>query len=112
VLASWKDRYLPTGARRLAAPASAASREQSLETPSSGDEFVPLADHVVVLVHHGIPAGDGTHAVVIGAAVADRAGLLEACAIRRRDVAAGLLSFHQGAPPICRPFCPRGGSYC
>src|ERR1700736_3617308 len=44
---------------------------------SSGDEFVPLADHVVVLVHHGVPAGDGAHAVVIGAAVAGGAGLLE-----------------------------------
>src|SRR5258708_28706720 len=59
---------------------------------SSGDEFVPLADHVVVLVHHGVPAGDATHAVVIGAAVADGAGLLECGAIRRLDVADGGVS--------------------
>src|SRR3954466_1011925 len=42
---------------------------------SGGDELVPLADHVVVLVHDGVPAHDAAHAVVVGAAVAHRAGL-------------------------------------
>src|SRR5207249_10866121 len=35
-------------------------------TASSGDEFVPLAHHVIVLVYDGVPAGDAAHAVVLG----------------------------------------------
>jgi hypothetical protein len=42
---------------------------------SGGDELVPLADHVLVFVHHRVPAGDGAHAVVERAAVAHFAGL-------------------------------------
>src|SRR3954452_4903922 len=41
----------------------------------SRDELVPLAHHVVVLVHDGVPAGDAAHAVLVGAAVTHRAGL-------------------------------------
>src|SRR3954449_2533908 len=41
------------------------------------DELVPLADHVVVLVHHCVPARDAPHAVLVGAAVAHGAGLFE-----------------------------------
>src|SRR6185436_20765814 len=78
----------------LAAPAGAAR----LAAASSGDELVPLADHVVVLVHHRVPAGDGAHAVVVGAAIANRAGLLQRGAIRRLDVAGGRLAFHPVAP--------------
>ena len=36
---------------------------------SRGDELVPFADHVVVLVHDRVPAGYAAHAVVVGAAV-------------------------------------------
>src|SRR6202035_492532 len=78
---------------------------------SSSDEFVPLADHVVVLVHHGVPAGDTTHAVVIGAAVADGAGLLEQGAIRRLDVADGGLAFHPVAPLVGRHVGLGGGEH-
>ena len=50
------------------------------------DELIPFADHVVVLVHHRVPASDVAHAVVIGAAVACRAGLLEKRAVWTLDV--------------------------
>jgi hypothetical protein len=42
---------------------------------SGRDELVPLADHVLVFVHHRVPAGDRAHAVVERAAVAGFAGL-------------------------------------
>src|SRR5882757_7878376 len=88
----------------LAAPVGAASL-----TASSGDEFVPLADHVVVLVHYRVPAGNAAHAVVIGAAVTDRAGLLEQGAVRRFDVADSGLAFHPVAPLIRRHVGLGGG---
>jgi len=59
---------------------------------SSGDEFIPFAYHVIVLVHDSVPAGDGAHAVVIGAAVTLGAGFLEDGAVGRLDVADGWLA--------------------
>src|SRR5258708_17164927 len=74
----------------------------SSEMASGRNKFVPLADHVVVFVHDGVPAGDGAHAVVIGAAVAHGAGLLEHRAVGRLDVADGRLAFHPVAPFVGR----------
>src|SRR6266436_9294462 len=76
---------------------------------SSGDEFVPLADHVVVLVHDSVPAGDTTHAVVIRAAVAGRAGLFQHGAIGCLDVAYSGLAFHPVAPLVGRHVGLGGG---
>src|ERR1700726_3637303 len=72
----------------------------SAEIASGGDEFIPLAYHVVVLVHDSVPAGNGSHAVVVGAAVALGAGLLQDGAVRRLDVADSCLAFHPVAPFI------------
>src|SRR4029077_6418918 len=47
-----------------------------------GDELIPFADQVVILVHDRVPAGDVAHAVVVGAAVACGARLFEQRAIR------------------------------
>src|SRR3954470_18054935 len=68
--------------------------------PLRRDELVPLADHVVVLVHHRVPAGDAAHAVLIGAAVAHRACLLQQRAVRRLDVLLGRLAFHPIGPLV------------
>src|ERR1700722_3391041 len=75
-----------------------ATARQDLKIPSSGDEFIPLADHVIVFVHPGVPAGDGAPAVFIGAAVARSAGLFENGAVRRLDVVDRRLAFHPVAP--------------
>src|SRR5262252_8669719 len=56
----------------IGAPARPASRR---------DELVPLLHDVVVLVHDGVPAGDGDHAVLEGAAVANGTGLLHLSAV-------------------------------
>src|ERR1700691_3068370 len=78
------SRISKTLIRRFALPSPAKGGRRVV--PSRRDELVPLADHVVVLVHHRIPAGDTAHAVVVGAAVARRAWLLEQRAVRRFDV--------------------------
>src|SRR5689334_21981674 len=79
--------------RRLCAPDRASPDPGRLAFSASGrDELVPLADHVVVLVHHRVPAGDAAHAVVVGAAVTDRAGLLQERAVGRLDVVLGGLA--------------------
>src|ERR1700733_13207945 len=75
-----------------------AGARQDLKIISGGDEFIPLADHVVVFVHDGVPAGDRTHAVFIGTAVALGAGLFENSAVRRLDVVDRGLAFHPVAP--------------
>src|SRR5471032_2513166 len=67
-----------------------------------GDERVPFLDHVAVLIHHGVPAGHGAHALVERAAVADRAGLLHHGTLRALDVALGGLAFHPEAPLVLR----------
>src|SRR5471030_2761975 len=67
-----------------------------------GDERVPLLDHVAVLIHHGVPAGHGAHAVVERTAVAHRARLLHHGALRALDVALGRLAFHPEAPLVFR----------
>src|SRR6476660_10121797 len=53
--------------------------------PSGRYEFIPLADHVFVLVHHGVPAGNAAHAFLVAAAVAQRAGLGDDVALRALD---------------------------
>src|SRR5471030_709425 len=67
-----------------------------------GDERVPFLDHVAVLIHHGVPAGHGTHALVERAAVTNRTGLLHHGALRALDVALGRLAFHPEAPLVLR----------
>src|SRR5918994_2831218 len=67
---------------------------------SRRDELVPLLNHVAVLIHHRVPAGDGAHAVVERAAVAHGAGLLDHLALRVLDVALGGLAFHPEAPLV------------
>src|SRR5450631_3626367 len=89
----------------LAASVGAASPEMA----SGGDELVPLADHVVVLVHDRVPAGNGAHAIVVGAAVADGSGLLEDGTVRRLDVTHGWLAFHPVSPFVGRHVGPGGG---
>src|SRR5690349_16737082 len=42
---------------------------------SSGDELVPLADHVLVFVHDRVPASDAAHALLVAATVAHGTGL-------------------------------------
>src|SRR6202044_1549024 len=64
------------------------------------DELIPFADHVVVLVHHGVPAGDVAHAVVIRAAVACRAGFLEKRAVWPFYVLRRRLAFHPIGPLV------------
>src|SRR6478752_5641122 len=63
-------------------------------TGSGGDELVPLSDHVLVLVHHRVPAGNAAHALLVAAAVAHRAGLGDHVAVRALDVLRGGLAFH------------------
>src|SRR3954465_10350654 len=75
------------------------------------DELVPLADHVVVLVHHGVPACDATHAVLVGAAVAHGAGLFEQRAVGRLDVLLGRLAFHPIGPLVGLHMSLRGGEH-
>src|SRR4030095_10982779 len=65
---------------------------------SSGDEFVPLAHHVIVLVHDGVPAGDAAHAVVVGASVTFGTGFLQDGAVGRLDIADSCLALHPVAP--------------
>src|ERR1700685_3372802 len=67
--------------RRFAPPSPAKGGRRVV--PSRRDELVPLADHVVVLVHYRIPTGDVAHAFIVGATVARRARLLEQRAVRR-----------------------------
>src|SRR5690242_4461362 len=67
---------------------------------SRGDELIPLADHVVILVHHGVPACNAAHALLVGSAVAHGAGLLEQRAVGRLDVLLGRLAFHPIGPLI------------
>src|SRR5579871_249600 len=75
------------------APACAGAIGES--HPASGrDELVPFADHVIVLVHDRVPARDIAHALVVRAAVAHGAGLLEERSVGRLDVLLGRLAFH------------------
>ena len=85
-----------------AAPAfaGASAEVRRVASRQDGDELVPFADHVVVLVHDRVPAGDIAHAIVVGAAVARRAGLLEKRAVRSLDVLFGRLAFHPVRPFI------------
>src|ERR1700734_1807174 len=78
------------------APNALIGRSRSL----GGDELIPFADHVVILVHDRVPAGDVAHAVVVGAAVACRAGLFEKRAIRSFYVFFGRLTLHPVSPLI------------
>src|SRR5580693_6177299 len=59
---------------------------------SRGDELVPFADHIAVLVHDRIPHADPAHAVPERAAVAHRAGAFNLFAGRAEDVAFGRLA--------------------
>src|SRR4051812_21254660 len=65
-----------------------------------GDELVPLLHHVLIFVHHGVPAGDGTHPLLVGAAVPHGARLLQEPAIRPVNVLLGRLAFHPVRPLI------------
>src|SRR5690348_7796679 len=67
---------------------------------SRGDELIPLANHVVVLVHHRVPALNGAHAVLVRTAVTYGAGLLEQRAIGRLDVLLRWLALHPVRPLI------------
>src|SRR6476646_10353819 len=78
-------------------------------TASSGNELIPFTDHVVVFVHDGVPAGDAAHSVVIGAAIALGAGLLQKRAVGRFDIADGGLAFHPIAPFVRRHVGLGGG---
>src|SRR5277367_4620933 len=88
---------------------AACVRTASPEVASSSDEFIPLAHHVVVLVHDRVPAGYGPHAVVIRTSVALGAGLLENGAVRRLDIADSWFSLHPVAPFVGRHVGLGGG---
>src|SRR5271170_7823680 len=65
-----------------------------------GDELIPFADHVVILVHDRVPAGDVAHAIVVGAAVARCPGLFEQRTVGSFDVLFGGLALHPIGPFI------------
>src|SRR3954452_5860925 len=75
------------------------------------DELVPLADHVVVLVHYGVPARDAAHAVLVRTAVAHGAGLFQQRAVGRLDVLLGRLAFHPEGPLVRLHMRLRGGEH-
>src|SRR5437763_3820173 len=66
------------------------------------DELVPLTNHVAVLVHQRVPAGDLAHALPEGAAVAHLTRLLHERAIGVLDVALGRLAVIPVAPLVGR----------
>src|SRR5205809_5387847 len=66
----------------------------------SGDELVPLANHVAVLVHQGVPAGHLAHPFPEGAAVALLTGLFHQGPVRVLDVALGVLAVVPEAPLV------------
>src|SRR6516165_12740212 len=70
----------------------------SCAAASGCDKFIPLADHVAVLVHDRVPHTDVTHAVPERAAVAYGAGAFDLFAGRAQDVALGRLAFHPVIP--------------
>src|SRR5258706_1650672 len=69
---------------------------------SRRDELVPLRDHVAILVHDRVPAGDLAHTFCESAAVADRAGFLHDLAVGRENIARGRLALHPEAPLVRR----------
>src|ERR1700749_1623778 len=82
--------------RAMARVCRAAARQTCMA--SSGDEFIPLADHVVVFVHNGVPAGYRAHAIFVGSAVTRSAGFFKYSAIRRLDVVDRGFAFHPVTP--------------
>src|SRR4051812_34780436 len=62
------------------------------------DKLVPALNHVAVLVHDRVPAGDLAHTLFERAAVAHRAGLFHDGAVRRLDLALGRLALDPVAP--------------
>src|SRR5881628_2922133 len=67
------------------------------------DELVPLTNHVAVLVHQRVPAGDLAHALPEGTAVAHLTRLLHERAIGVLDVALGRLAVIPVAPLVGKP---------
>src|SRR3954451_1511272 len=67
---------------------------------SGRDELVPLPDHVGVLVHHRVPAGDVARALRDRAAVTRGAGLVHERAVRVLDVAGRRLALVPVVPLV------------
>src|SRR5206468_2599276 len=80
----------------------AARRWWSRVTLLRRDELVPLTNHVAVLVHQRVPAGDLAHALPEGTAVAHLTRLLHERAIGVLDVALGRLAVIPVAPLVGR----------
>src|SRR3569623_1567771 len=110
------DRRVGFAARAVPAPginpgAACCRMSSEVSITLRCDELVPLADHVVVLVHHRVPAGDAAHAVLVGAAVAHCAGLLQQRAVWRLDVLLGRLALHPVGPLVRLHVRLRGGEH-
>src|SRR3954467_15256891 len=100
---STRRRTAPGAERIFSAPALPSLPRPLRSRPVSllcGDELVPAADHVAVLIHHRVPAGDLAHALGEGTAVAHCAGLLHHLAVGRNDVTLGRLALHPEAPLV------------
>src|SRR5258708_38154343 len=74
--------------------------ERDRRRGSRGDELVPFADHVAVLVHDRVPHAYPAHAFPERAAVAHRAGAFDLLAGRTEDIASGRLALHPEIPLI------------
>src|SRR3982074_2057097 len=74
--------------------------ERDRRRGSRGDELVPFADHVSVLVHDRVPHADMAHALGERAAVSHRTGAFDLLAGRADDVARGRLAFHPVIPLV------------
>src|SRR6266436_5436407 len=82
-------RCVVDGIKQMPHPEEAAkrlSRRTHRPDPSRGDELVPFADHVAVLVHDRVPHADMPHALGERAAVSHRTGVFDLLADRAHDV--------------------------
>src|ERR1700704_6159830 len=98
------ERWRSTGAPPAGAGTPVLPRYRQAERDrrrgSRGDELVPFADHVSVLVHDRVPHADMPHALGERAAVSHRTGVFDLLAGRADDVALGRLPFHPIIPLI------------
>src|ERR1700744_5510895 len=90
----WSSRSRSNRSGAYQIKAGLGSSAPSPATASGGDELIPLSDHVVVLVHHGVPACNGAHAVLIRSAVTLGSRFLENGAIWTLDIFDCRLAFH------------------
>src|SRR6516225_10312506 len=110
--ASTSNSLIPRGVSWMAGPSPATNGILARPPQSRGDEFVPLADHVAIFVHHRVPYADMAHALIERAAVAHRAGAFDLLTSRADDVALGRFAFHPVIPFISRHEFLGGVEHC